>query len=648
MINTEILKNTTITTDEFLNEIHGKEALIYFNVGNKTWTHKPQTYAEAKKNLKWLNQHKNQDICYIVNSGGTKNNQINNINASFLDWDSGKDADGNYFSLNIVKNKKTEFLAVLQSSPIIPSFVVETRNGFQVYWLLHSGATSEQFIDVQKRIAYYFKGDPSITNPCRVMRLPGYYWVKPKKNLTRFCVNIIKYNPVRYYINNLMSSFNSVTQDNYDSYRKSLMGNDRKGAHNNNSGYYKDNTSSVYVGTNPEDNEIIIDNRDYLIEYLKTMNPAKYFGLEPSDNDIILSCPFHEDKQPSAHLYKYEENGYYYLKCHSNRCNYGTATIIDIVMKQENCNTGKAIKILMEFFNIRLDDSWKDKKKKILEQNINIIKDIKKYKADYPNLYKGIGRITSDLISKLEFAKKHILFRSCNGEFLFVCALREFQKAICNPFYIEGDLGRQNERVDRYCLLGLMRKLTDEEIPDFLLANAYEKRDSMQRGLFKKNVNTPRTQFYTIPEYTTELLQEADNTMKLLKQSGVRMNAISRDLILELFGEEKAHLIYPQIKYKTLSKSGKAIKSKIEATLLIELNEKGYSKTSDIVCHLQKEYDWNSVTDRRVKKYIPGLLQKHNLVELTANKQLKEKYSIESKGYPKIIIEKNVTEVCVA
>ena len=46
------------------------------------------------------------------------------------------------------------------------------------------------------------------------------------------------------------------------------------------------------------------------------------------------------------------------------------------------------------------------------------------------------------------------------------------------------------------------------------------------------------------------------------------------------------------------------------------------------------------MTDRRVKKYIPGLLMKHNLKELVVNKELKGKYSIESKGYPKIIVRK--------
>ena len=35
---------------------------------------------------------------------------------------------------------------------------------------------------------------------------------------------------------------------------------------------------------------------------------------------------------------------------------------------------------------------------------------------------------------------------------------------------------------------------------------------------------------------------------------------------------------------------------------------------------------------------MPGLLKKHNLIEITANKKLKEKFRIESRGYPKIIL----------
>ena len=53
-----------------------------------------------------------------------------------------------------------------------------------------------------------------------------------------------------------------------------------------------------------------------------------------------------------------------------------------------------------------------------------------------------------------------------------------------------------------------------------------------------------------------------------------------------------------------------------------------------------EQYDWKSVTGRRVRKYLPLLYLKHGLIEVIANNELKEKYGITSKGYPKIILKK--------
>ena len=54
-----------------------------------------------------------------------------------------------------------------------------------------------------------------------------------------------------------------------------------------------------------------------------------------------------------------------------------------------------------------------------------------------------------------------------------------------------------------------------------------------------------------------------------------------------------------------------------------------------------KDYDWHTVADRRVRRCLPLLRMQHHLSEITANKKLKEKYQIESKGYPRIIVPKN-------
>lgn len=623
------LQKTQITTIEFLNEIHGANAIIFFNTGGITWKDKPKTYLDAESKLKWVNTEKHKDIYYIVNSGGSKDPDIIKINACFVDLDVGKDENGNYFPVSVVNERKAFFMGQVNRSPLIPTFIVETRNGYHIYWLLYPGTTLEQFTVIQKRIAYYFKGDPSVVNPARVMRLPGYYWIKPDKNCEKFYVPVISYNPVRYTFSELQCAFPSVSDDDFEKYKEQGKSpKPRKSAYNNSYNIY---TSSIYVGTKPQN--IAFEDMGKIIEYLKSINPKDYLKIQSDNEKIIFNCPFHNDTQPSANIYKYKK--YYYFKCHSSKCNVGPLKIIDFVIKQRDCSTTEAIKVLMDFYNIRFDETWKQRQQEILDHNIDIISNIQDYEAQYPYLYKAIHRIKNDLITKLQFAKAHISFQSGKGELVFVCSLRKFEKLRTNGMSEDDCLGRQNERIDRYCLLGLMRKLNDHEIPAILLENAYEQRELIKNGT---STNMYRSQFYTIPEYTAENLNAADATVKKLTDANIRMNAISRDTVIQVFGLEKAKEIYPQINTNKISQSGEKLIPQIEKILLRDINANGYSKVIDIVAELQKEYDWKAVTDRRVKKYIPGLLVKNHLVEITATKILKEKYQIVCAGYPKIII----------
>jgi len=90
--------------------------------------------------------------------------------------------------------------------------------------------------------------------------------------------------------------------------------------------------------------------------------------------------------------------------------------------------------------------------------------------------------------------------------------------------------------------------------------------------------------------------------------------------------------------------SGKQFQGQIESILLEDLSVRGYSKVIDIVKRLKAKYNWGKVTDRRAKKYIPGLLVKHGLEEVYCDKELKEKMCIQCKGYPRIIVRKQGME----
>jgi hypothetical protein len=68
--------------------------------------------------------------------------------------------------------------------------------------------------------------------------------------------------------------------------------------------------------------------------------------------------------------------------------------------------------------------------------------------------------------------------------------------------------------------------------------------------------------------------------------------------------------------------------------------EKGYTTVAELVEQVHQNRTWITVTDRMVKKHLPGLLQQLDLVEVITTKMLKECYRIDSSGYPKVIIPK--------
>lgn len=59
-----------------------------------------------------------------------------------------------------------------------PHVVIETSPGrYQAFWRI-GGAPVEEFKPVQQALASKFKGDPSVCDPSRVMRLPGFFHMK--------------------------------------------------------------------------------------------------------------------------------------------------------------------------------------------------------------------------------------------------------------------------------------------------------------------------------------------------------------------------------------------------------------------------------------------------------------------------------------
>ena len=121
------------------------------------------------------------DVYFYVN-GGRKQYAINEVRACFVDIDAGRDASGNYLPSKEVMSKKREFLDKINNFPVKPSWVVDTRNGYQVYWILD--ATSRQSLNktrwngIQKKLVNYFGGDARAIKINQIYRVPYTWWRK--------------------------------------------------------------------------------------------------------------------------------------------------------------------------------------------------------------------------------------------------------------------------------------------------------------------------------------------------------------------------------------------------------------------------------------------------------------------------------------
>lgn len=129
------------------------------------------------------NVNNHSDVYFYVN-GGRKLYAIKQFSCCFCDMDAGRDDQGNYFKPSVVMQHKKRFLDKINSFPVKPSWVVDTRNGYQCYWIFDD--TSRKIVGhnktfwngLQKKLVNYFGGDPRAIKPNQIYRVPYTWWRK--------------------------------------------------------------------------------------------------------------------------------------------------------------------------------------------------------------------------------------------------------------------------------------------------------------------------------------------------------------------------------------------------------------------------------------------------------------------------------------
>jgi len=127
------------------------------------------------------NENQNSDAYFYVN-GGRKQYAINTVSCCFVDIDAGRDEVGNYLSSKEVMKFKQSALDKINNFPVKPSWVVDTRNGYQIYWILDDQSrtlvSKTTWSGIQKKLVNYFGGDARAIKINQIYRVPYTWWRK--------------------------------------------------------------------------------------------------------------------------------------------------------------------------------------------------------------------------------------------------------------------------------------------------------------------------------------------------------------------------------------------------------------------------------------------------------------------------------------
>lgn len=612
-------------------------------------------YIEDK--LKQLNKQ-GFNIYFTVNSGGTKKEQINKINAFFIDCDCGKDDKGNYFNLDIVKQYKQRVLQRVQEFGLAPSFVVDTRNGYHIYWLVDN-AKVEQFEEVQKKLIHYFNSDERVFTAQFIMRLPNFYWTKDIQN--KYLCTIYQYNDIRYNADEFIKHLNNkvpdyipetknistkittskklnidVSNEHIDAIRrldvakmKELICNKFDKKVPSNADISRVRGMGVKSGDNNKNNIYFTYCNHFYPTPFKASNRADLKHIIYTKlciNDFLgvpegmFKCVLHNDSNPSANIITLEDGTRLY-KCFG--CGF-KGTITTLVEAIARCNKVEAVEFIQKVYDIEVIETEKQKQiKEILKENIEYIMS-NQFEQEYPEIYKIINRYIPELVCLHEIAIQNVTDDDLiqDNQAIFFTSIRY----IAN--YLKySNLKRISDRVNLFTFLGLLEKLSKEEIPDKYLKKAEE---------YKKNKYI--TSYYSIPSYCFDKMQNIKSKAKLYKEKNMTMTGFSRELLIRSLSENEANKVYVQQKDEKLSEASQKFAEKATKIILQLIQTQGYCTEEQIIRQIRGKKEEKKI---KLKRCLQEILESYNLKRVKANKKLKEQYGVTTKGYPFLIIKNN-------
>lgn len=114
------------------------------------------------------------------------------------------------------------------------------------------------------------------------------------------------------------------------------------------------------------------------------------------------------------------------------------------------------------------------------------------------------------------------------------------------------------------------------------------------------------------------------------------MTGFSRELLIRSLSENEANKVYVQQKDEKLSEASQKFADKARKIILDLIQQQGYCTEEQIIRQIRGKKEEKKI---KLKRCLQEILESYNLKRVKANKELKEKFGIASKGYPFLILK---------
>lgn len=358
------------------------------------------------------------------------------------------------------------------------------------------------------------------------------------------------------------------------------------------------------------------------------------------DNPSSFCCVLHDDQHPSANIFR-TKNGVQKYRCCSENLTLNIKQLIEMLGDYKS--EYRAVEFIKEIYNLSVKESqWSIEQRENIDMMISNIT-LNTFKELCPQADKNIRNAKDTFLMMLSIARNNIYsekFSNNDGEIVFFVTNKKLAESMGKD-----TSQKRIDKVGKYIKMlvyhDLIRILDDSQVPKEILAKAIK-----YSGTDKRAGN--HVSFYAIPSWVIQQLKNVESNGIRWKQKGYRIAGISYDMFYRSEGYEVASSLYPQYKKRkneqgeivnrTTTQASDERTMKIAEVILACIQEKGYCTEKEVVRVLGTEYRYE-ITETQIKRCVNEIMDSYGLKKVKANKILKEKFQIQSEGYPNIIIE---------